>query len=141
MADGFDYASGTITTFFARLEANPQGVRQILMDITSIGVDGIALRKEAKRAPPFNAATFVYVANFSAADTVRQVYESLCGKLITISHQGLAYPNVAVLGVEVHMHQPLAAAYFVILPDGTTSTGVAPVRVTAAWQLQYGGTP
>jgi hypothetical protein len=141
-ADNLDYNSGTVTTYFSRLDVSPQGTRIMLTDIKSIGVDGQAWRRESLNAPPFDGESVVYVASFPLADALRVVYEALVGRLVTINRNsmGLNSPNVMVADVAVAVYKPIAQAHFVILPDGSTSSGVA-AEVRARWKFQYGGPP
>lgn len=140
MPDNIEYAAGGITTYFSRLETNPQGTRRTLTDITSIGVDGVAVRKEELRAPEFGGESLVYTDTANNAGLIRQIYEGLVGKLVTIEHQGVDFQNIMVLDVAVSLHRPVVKAFFVILQDGTTSTGTG-FEVRATWRFRYGGTP
>jgi hypothetical protein len=141
MPDSINYDAGTILTYFARLDAAPQGTQQILSDVTSPGVDGVGLRLEARRASPFEGVSEVYVADINDAAVLRAVYDSLCGKTAVLTVNGKDYSDIAVLSVVVEPFQLVARAIFVTLPDGTTSTGSNAVRVRARWAFQYAGAP
>jgi hypothetical protein len=141
MPDSINYDSGSILTYFARFDANPQGVQQQLSDITAPGADGVGFRKEARRPEPFEGLTEVYTSSFANAITLRAIYDSLAGKLVTITVQDQAYSNILILNpVVVEPFQPTPRALFVILPDGTTSTGAA-VIVRARWTFIYAAAP
>lgn len=141
MPDSINYNSGSILTYFARLDAPVQGTQQMLADITTPGADGNAFRTEAIRPQPFDGISEVYTSSFANAATLRAVYDSLVGKLVTLTVQDVAYTNILVLHpVVVEPFVPIARALFVILPDGTTSTGSG-VMIRARWQFIYAGAP
>lgn len=139
MPDSINYNAGTILTYFARFDAAPQGTQQMLADITTPGADGVAYRKEARRPEPFDGLSEVYTDTFANAATLRGVYDALVGKLVTLTVQDVSYTNILVLHpVVVEEFTPIARALFVILPDGTTSTGSG-VMIRARWTFIYGG--
>jgi hypothetical protein len=142
MPDNLNYNSGAVVTYFSRLDGAPQGTKRELSDVTSIGVDGNAFRLEALRAPAFDGESLVYVASFPIADSIRVIYEALVSNLVTINRvsMGLAHADVMVLDVVVAQFKPIVYAAFVILPDGSVSSGPA-VEVRARWKFQYAGVP
>lgn len=141
MPDSINYNAGAILTYFARFDANPQGVQQQLSDITAPGADGVGYRKEARRPEPFEGLTEVYVASFADAVSLRAVYDSLAGKLVTITVQAQVYTSILILNpVVVEPFVPTPRGLFVILPNGTSDTGEA-VIVRARWAFVYAGAP
>lgn len=142
MADNLNYNSGAVVTYFARLDMAVIGTMIELSNITTPGVDGVAFRQEALRPGEFEAQSSVFVATGGDYDAVRVIYEALKGRLLTINRTsfGLSHANVLVLDVAVAQPIPMARCFYVILPDGSVSTGVG-FEVRARWKFIYGGPP
>jgi len=138
-----DYMSiGASYTYFARMECNPQGSQRLIRDISVSGQNGVALRREEKRARIFHANTIVYVPTTiyvaEEAAELRQFYDETVGQVVTLGLQGVEYPNICVLSVQVKTHMPLVGVYFGLRPDGIEITADA-YEVSAEWELVYAG--
>ncbi len=140
MADNLSV--GATTTFFSRLECNPQGAQRIIRDISIPGQNGVALRREEKTVRPFQGTTIAYVptTSYVAAEAalLRQVYDEFVGEVVTLDHQGVDYPDICVLSVHVHYHMPLVGVYFGLRPDGVEITEDC-YEVTADWEFIFAG--
>lgn len=138
--DYINVAAGS--TFFSRIEADPQGAQRKLRRIDTSGQNGVAFLAEEKKPEPFKGISEAYVSTTlydadNAAD-LRQVYDELVGQMVTLGLQGVDYDDILVLGVHVRPHIPLVAAYFVYDPDGVQMSEDA-YLVTAEWDFIYAG--
>jgi hypothetical protein len=130
------------TTYFARMECKPQGAQRILRRIDVPGQHGIALRKEVKQPREFPGTSIVYVPTTSyVADNAaitRQLYDSFVGEMSTLSLQGVDYPDIMILSVEVRPHIPMVDGYDVMQPNSSLMDGHV-YEVTADWIFIYAG--